>query len=321
MTPQDINTIKNYPFHAPVKIMLSKGETEIGERFSTFCKQLKEAAAHLTIRKESDIVFEDPVMVIGRHENIAYYALPTGKILPPFLEALDHRPATGQVPDENAAGALATIDLPVGLKLYIADQCPHCPKALRQIQEMAASTAMIRLRVINAELFTEMAEKDHVRSVPTLILEDRFRWTGQVDAEELLKICVNRDPSELSADSLRQLIEDGRAAQVATMMADSQQIFPALTDLLIHPRWSVRLGAMVAVEYLADEAPHLGLSLCQSLWQTFAHQQVQAQGDLTHIFGLFNDKMTRDYLQAIAAGDFADEVKDAAAEELAEIGA
>lgn len=319
MTPQDINTVRNHVFHSATKIILSKGDTEIGERLFTFCEQLSRAVPRLTIKKESDLVFEDPVMVIGRHGNIAYHALPSGKILPLFLEALDAGPMCDQVPDEGAEGEVEAIKLPVGLKLYVADQCPHCPIVLRRIQEMAKSTPLIRLRVINAELFHEKAKKDQIRSVPTLILDDQFRWTGQVDTQELLKICANRNPADLSADSLRQLIEDGHAAQVATMMRESEQIIPALTDLLIHPRWSVRLGAMVAVEYLADEAPHLGLCLCQSLWQTFAHQEVQAQGDMTHVFGLINDRLTKDYLQAIAAGDFADEVKDAAAEELAEM--
>jgi hypothetical protein len=103
------------------------------------------------------------------------------------------------------------------------------------------------------------------------------------------------------------------------MMTESGQLFPALIDLLVHPRWSVRLGAMVTVEYLADDAPELGRRLCRSLWQTFSDLTIQVQGDVTHIFGLFDDPQTKGYLQTITKGDFDDEVKDAAAEALDEM--
>lgn len=321
MTPQDLKTIREYPFRnlSVTKIVLSKGEGDTGVRFASFCDQLKGEAPHISIKHDTDLPFEAPVMVSGRHANIAYHTLPTGKILPLFLESLDSRSDAEPVPAEPMEALPHDIDLPAGFKLYVADQCPHCPQTLRQLQALADTNPMIRLRVINAELFTDMARNDNIRSVPTLILDDQFRWTGQVKTDELLTICANRDPSALSAESLRQLIEDGHAKQVASMMTESEQIFPALVDLLVHPRWSVRLGAMVTVEYLADDAPELGRHLCRSLWQTFSSLPIQAQGDVTHIFGLFNDKQTKGYLRTITTGDFEDEVRKAAAEELEEM--
>jgi thiol-disulfide isomerase/thioredoxin len=317
VTPQDLKTVLGYPFRNPAtKITLLKGIGTTGEKFASFCNQLVEKAPHISVKNDSDLPFEAPVMVIGRHGNIAYHALPTGKILVLFLESLDRSADSAKLPAEETKNPSQAIDLPAGFKLYVADQCPHCPQTLRQMQALADTTPMIRLRVINAELFPEMARNDNIRSVPSLLLEDQFRWTGQVDTEELLTICANRDPSQLSADSLRQLIEEGHAEQVASMMKESGQLFPALVDLVIHPRWSVRLGAMVAVEYLAEGAPELGLHLCQSLWRAFPDLAAQVQGDTTHIFGLFNDKRTRSYLQTITKGNFGEEVREAAQEAL-----
>ncbi len=319
MTPEDLDSIRAYRLdgRTPGKIVLAQGKQAIGERLSLFCGQLQKEMPDVTIKRDSDIPFGDPVMVIGRHANIAYYTLPTGKFLPLFLDALD----TGQEADLPSAGetetAASPLDLPAGLKLYVADQCPHCPGMLGQIQALANTTPMIRLQVINAALFPEMAQADKIKSVPTLILDDRFRWTGRVDAAEVLNICANRNPADLSADSLRQLIEDGQAAQVAEMMMESGQVFPALIDLLTHPRWSVRLGAMVTAEYLADESPALAIDLCRSLWQTFSDIAPQAQGDVTHIFGLIDDDTTRRYLQSIVGDDFEKAVREAAQEALA----
>ena len=322
MTPQDLKTIRTHRFGkmSATKIILSKGKDDIGEKLTLFCEQLKQEVPGITIKKESDITFEDPVMVIGRHENIAYYTLPTGKLLSLFLDALNIDPDPVQGPSDATSTPDDLVDLPAGLKLYVADHCPHCPKSVLQMQALANATSKIHLRIINAELFAEQAKEDNIRSVPTLLLDEQFRWTGSVSTEELLTICANRNPSELSAASLRQLIEDGDAALVATMMTECGQIFPALIDLLIHQRWSVRLGAMVSVEYLADESPALGLELCQLLWRNFSDLEPQVQGDVTHIFGLINHKKTQGYLQTIVNGDFDDEVKEAAGEALTEMG-
>lgn len=291
----------------------------MGDQLSRFCEELKRLAPHITIKMDSDIAFEGPVMVVGRHKNIAYYAIPTNKMLRLFLDALDTAGETQYERNADIDEQLKRIDLPAALKLYVADQCPHCPQVIRQIQVLAAKSPLVRLKIMNAGLFPERAQTDQIRSVPTLILDDQFRWIGQVNTQELLKLCSNRDPSKLSADSLRQLVESGDAARVATMMAESDQIFPALVDLLIHPRWSVRLGAMVAAEYLADEAPELGLALCRMLWDLFAELSPQVQGDVTHLFGLVDTDVTRENLKAIASSTFDEEVKASAAEVLAEM--
>jgi hypothetical protein len=73
-----------------------------------------------------------------------------------------------------------------------------------------------------------------------------------VDAGELVTMMLDRDPTSLGADALRGMIEDGNAEGVARMMAERGQIFTSFVDLLIHPRWSVRLGAMVSFESLVE---------------------------------------------------------------------
>jgi len=318
---EDLKTIRAYRFDdsSPTKIILSKGKKAIGEKLSLFCGQLQQEAPHISIKRDSEIAFEDPVMVIGRHKNIAYHTLPTGKFLPIFLDALNAESGADQGLPGDSPDMPHPVELPAGLKLYVADQCPHCPKMLLQLQALANATPMIRLRVINAEWFQDNVQNDNIKSVPTLILDDQFRWTGQVDTVEILRICANRDPSDLSAESLRQLIEDGQASEVANMMVESKKTFPALIELLTHQRWSVRLGAMVAAEYLADAAPVLGIELCQSLWRGFYDLDPPVQGDLTHIFGLLSDQVTKGYLRTIVEGEYDDEVKVAAEEALAEM--
>ena len=216
--------------------------------------------------------------------------------------------------------AVQNIDLPVNLKLYVASRCPHCPQWIQQVQSLASATPLIRLSVINAEQFSQSAQNDQIRSVPTLILDDQVCWSGVIRLEELLNQCVQRDPARLSATSLRQLIETGDASRLAAMMTTAGKLFPGLIELLIHQRWSVRLGAMVTAEYLAEDAPSLGLELCHLLWKQFDQLVPQIQGDVIQVLGQIPCDTTRGYLKYIISGEYNAEVRTVAREVLEEIG-
>lgn len=317
MTPHDIETIRKLHLHqdqAPV-ITLSAGTEDIGRQMTRFCDELMQLNPRIQLKKDSDIPFQEPVMVIGRHNNIAYHAVPTGKLLHLFLQALseDSRKQADEL-GEDLAHQLSQINLPVALKSYVATQCPHCPEAVRRLQILAAGSAMIRLRIINAELSPEWTRADQIRSVPTIILDDQFRWSGNLQLKELLTMSLERDPAQLSSASLRQIIEDGDAQRVANMMAESDQVFTALIELLTHERWSVRLGAMVAAEYLADQAPSLALELSDQLWSCFSDIAEQTQGDVLHVIGQVKSKKTRSYLEKVISGNYDETVKEVASE-------
>jgi len=273
---------------------------------------------HLAVKNDSDIPVEKPAMTVGKQGNIAYRAIPTGKLLHHFLEALQPGPGQFRGVAAPVVPLLKKIELPVILKLYVSARCPHCPLVLQQLQSLAHASAAIQLMIIDAESFEEKARADDVRSVPTLILDDQFRWSGPIHLEELLTICIQRNPADLSAASLRQLIEEGNAERVATMMAESGQVFPGITALLTHPRWSVRLGAMVTVEYLAEDAPELAEQLGDLLWEDFQHLSEQVQGDVVHLLGGIPCPENRARLEGIAEGDYGASVREAAAEILAE---
>lgn len=312
-----METIRNFHLHqdqAPV-ITLSAGTEDTGRRMTRFCDALMQLNPRIQLKRGSDIPFQEPVMVIGRHNNIAYHAVPAGKLLRLFLQALG-ADSRGQLEElgKDLALRLSQINLPVALKSYVATQCPHCPEAVRRLQILAAASPMIQLRIINAGLFPEWTRADQIRSVPTVLLDDRFRWTGVFQIEELLTMSLKRDPAQLSSASLRQIIEDGEAQRVANMMTESGQVFPAFIELLTHERWSVRLGAMVAAEYLADQSPMLAFELSDQLWGCFSGIAEQTQGDVLHVIGQVKSKKTRSYLVRVLSGNYDEMVKEAASE-------
>ena len=170
------------------------------------------------------------------------------------------------------------------------------------------------MTVIDGELFPDAAQKDRVSAAPTVILDDRFRWTGSVDAGELVTLMLDRDPADLGADALRGMIEAGNAAGVARMMAERGMIFPAFIQLLIHPRWSVRLGAMVSFETLAESDPGLAGEVVDPLVAVFADVDDGVKGDLIHVLGESGNRAALPFLATVAGGDYDGEVQAAAEE-------
>lgn len=160
-------------------------------------------------------------------------------------------------------------------------------------------------------------DADRIQSVPTLLLDDHFRWSGTLDLHEVLTIGTQRDPSQLSSASLRQMIENGQAERVASMIQERGRVFPALIDLLVHERWSVRLGAMVTAEYLAAGSRPLALALCDMLWHRFPDLEDPVRGDVVHVLGEVPSEENLTRLTRIASGAFGQIAKEAAEEVLA----
>lgn len=315
MTPQEELTIREWYLkqEAPVTLFLARGQGVADERLAAFCDRFKAAAPRARLRNAPDQSFRSPALIIGRHANIAYQAVPEGRELNPFLEALS---AATLDEAKQAAVVGQDIALPAELVLYIAMQCPYCPQTVEQLTALAEANSALRIAIVDGLLFDQEAKAQSIRSVPTLILDDRMRWVGHIDMQEVIDQCVRRDPTQLSPASLRRMLESGDAARAAALMIDAGRIFPALIDLLVHESWSVRLGAMVTVEFLADQAAQLTDRLTAPLWQGFDALSEPVQGDVVQVLGQIASETARSCLQRIVSGDFADSVRQAAAEEL-----
>ena len=319
MTPEDQQKIRAWAAQTALsgcRMALNAHEGPAAELLKDFVQELSQLAPELTVRRNPEDAFCEPALIIGRHANIAYQALPAGPELEPFLDALASGEDTPHSLAPRTMKLVAQLTQPTELVLYIAAQCPHCPKTVGRLLPLAAASSKIRLTIVDAALFETRAIEHGVRSVPLLIMDGQYRWSGLPDLDEVLTICLERDPKRMSADSLRQIIEAGDAGQAAQMMIDSSGIFPALIQLLRDEKWSVRLGAMVTVEYLVDEAPALAEQLIEPLWKDFGEYDSQVQGDAAHVLGLIGSTKAKSILKEIVVGPYDGEVEEAAKEAL-----
>ena len=248
-------------------------------------------------------------------DNITYSALPLDKELGPFLEALASLSGQGAPLSGEIAKTLDGMDIPVRLTLYMALQCPFCPTVVRTVSALALHCPRIRLHIIDGSLFPETAAKDGVMSAPCLILDDGFRWTGQVTAHEILNMVLHRDPAQLSAGSLQTILEQGDASWISRQLIEKNQIFDGFIALLLHDTWSVRLGAMVIVEDLCESAPELAARLCPIIMERFDEKDIPVKGDILYILGLAGDEGAGEWIRARLSSfdhqDLADAAQDA----------
>jgi hypothetical protein len=98
-------------------------------------------------------------------------------------------------------------------------------------------------------------------------------------------------------------------------------IFPAFVELLTHPQWPLRLGAMVAMEALVESDPTLAGTVVPLLMERFSALDEAAQGDALYVLGEAGDRETLALIQALPLDGAGDELRQAAREAAASIAA
>ena len=302
----------NQQLSQPIALGRVDSQHASNQLFKNFCDNLTRLAPKIKITPVQTEPQNSPQIHIG--SGLRYQAIPSGYELQPFLDAL----TALDMGSANMAGALKRRlnenTLPAFLTIFISPQCTFCPQAVRELNALPLTAENIRLTVIDGTLFPEMVQNHNIRSVPTILLEDRFRWTGSVAIEELVDAIVTRSPSALRSSSLESIIKEGGAGQLAAMMMKAGLLFPAFYEVLTHDKWPIRLGAMVVMEQIIEEKPELAIEALDPLWQRFHQVAIQIQGDILHVFGEIGDPRSIPWVESILSGNFDPEVKEAARE-------
>lgn len=292
MTAQEEMRIRewNDKLSGDIQIHLLMTEDKRSAELSEFCKNLINLAPKIHVINEEGETKEAPAIEVSH--ALRYHAIPVGMELEPFLQALSslNKKVSGVPP--SVLDRLGKLELPAALRLYISQQCPACPSTVQQIIPLPVANEFIQVTIIDCALFPEMAQSNRVQSVPTIVLDEQFRWTGPLQLEELVEIIINRDPAALSVSSLERMLEEGSAVEVAEMMLDKGHVFPQFVDLLAHEKWSVRVGAMVAMEEVTNRNRELVAQVIDPLWERFDDVKDPIKDDILYILGKSGNEPT-----------------------------
>jgi glutaredoxin len=274
-----------------------------------FAQALKAALPQLDLRHEALTTGQMPYLEIGEGLRSAW--VPKGAKLSLFLKTLVWASGGAAVP----AISIDPPKLPAAIRLYLADACPHCHQVLEMLLPLAFVDPRIRLTLIDAQVHAAQSEKDAIRSVPTTILDD-FRWSGIFPLAELTDLIERRSPANLGPAALEMMLASGQAEKLAELMTAEGAIFPAFFDLLTHPLWSVRLGALVVAETLVETAPQLAAALAAPLWERYPGLGKAAKGDVIYLLGELGAVALRGELSVLRGTETDPELRDALDETL-----
>ena len=315
---QDEMIIRRWHEKLSGEIMLTLIITEDkrSEVFTVFCDQLSGLASQVHINKKKSDTEQKPAIQVG--PNIRYQAIPEGKELTPFLEMLTLLDAQKDSADK-INNTVEDIHIPAELELFIANDCGFCPQVVQQVAPLAIANEMIRLTVIDASLFQEKAQSDGIRSVPTVVLDGQYRWTGTIHLADIIEMLVNRDPAHLGTSALRNIIEEGNAARVADLMLEQGLIFPSFLDLLVHAKWPVRLGAIVALETVIEKNSELAAQVVDPLLERYPIVDDQVKGDILYVLGETGDQNITSQLENVFKNTTNPELQETAREAVMKI--
>ncbi len=299
------------------RITFMKNDDRRSFEFDAFLDDLVHMAPQLKLVTETIDPGQRPGMAI--RENLIYHAIPAGLELAPFLEALSQAEGGPLTFDDFIGRHVEAVTLPADLRVFMGLQCPHCPAVIARLTPLAISNRNIRVSIIDCALFPEEAKAEKVQAVPTVVLDDGFRWTGFFRIEEILDVLIHRDPAALAPSALERILKEGGASRLASVMLERGEIFPAFQGLLVSKSWPVRMGAMVVMEELAEKNPTLALQAAEPLWDRFPEADDAVKGDLLYVFGELRSADMLPHLLEIQTGPFAPDVREAAAEAIEKI--
>ena len=319
LTPLEEKQIKrlNRQLSHDITIGLIDSQHASQDLFHEFCDNLIRLVPKIKISKVEAGPQDPPQILIG--SRLRYQAVPAGYELQPFLETLVAHESNSVKIEEPIKILLKKNKLPASLTVFVAPQCKFCPQIVRQLVVLPMANKHLELTIVDGTLFPEMVQTQQIRSVPTTVLDNQFRWMGSVPLEELIDTISTRDPASLSTASLEGIIKEGGAPRLAAMMLEAEKLFPAFYEVLTHDKWPIRLGAMVVVEEIAEANPSLAAELLDPLWGRFHQLPGQIQGDILHVFGEIGDPRSVPWIESVLSGDFDPEVKEAANEALEKI--
>jgi len=285
--------------------------------FEAFLADLTRVAPQVRLETETVDSIDSPGMRLT--ENLLYHLIPSGLELTPFLDALS---MTGGRPvglDHGIGRQVEAVKLPAELRVFMGLHCPYCPGVIARLTPLAISNRNIRVSIIDCALFPEEAKGGNVQAVPTVVLDDGFRWTGQLRVEEILDVLIHRDPAVLAPSTLERMLKEGDASRLSSMMLEREEIFPAFLGLLVRRSWPVRMGAMVVMEELTEKNPVLALQAAESLWERFDAADETVKGDLLYVLGEFRRPEMLPRFRDIQNGPCSPDVREAAAEAIEKI--
>jgi len=220
----------------------------------------------------------------GTGSKIFYHFVPRGAEETAFRDLLWQVSSGEQGPPEGSSTETGAGSDPLELKLFVSNECPNCPKAVRFLTSLPQQLPRLAVHLFNATQDIDLAEKNGIKSVPVLLIGNALRYVGDLPRERLASLLRSQDPGALLQEQVRQSIQDGRALEAADMIvAKTGAVFLA-ADLL-RSSFQERIGLLLTLEEVLEREPGCLDPLVQDLLPGLESGDTSLRGDLADLLG------------------------------------
>ena len=146
-------------------------------------------------------------LVVGeRDSGFRYYGLTAGYEFTSLLEAIVMASTMNPALEPELEEAVKSLSSSVNLKIFVTVTCPFCPKLVRVASQFSFVNPNIRLEIIEAAEFPQLAGRYNVSGVPRTVVNESNSFDGAVPAWRLfMEILKVTDPVEY--DRLKEALE------------------------------------------------------------------------------------------------------------------
>ncbi|WP_324716963.1 thioredoxin family protein [Carboxydochorda subterranea] len=185
---------------------------ELGSLSGKIAVEVLDRKIHLDRAQEMGIDKVPAVIVsddAGTRKSVRYFGIPAGYEFSALVEDIVDSGNGRTRLSQSTKDALAAIDTPVHLKVFVTPTCPYCPKAVRLAHQFAMESSYVTADMIEATEFPELAEKYGVYGVPKTVINETGELEGAVPEahflREVLAAIGAKAPAEPGGESGRRL--------------------------------------------------------------------------------------------------------------------
>jgi glutaredoxin-like protein len=115
-----------------------------------------------------------------------FHGTPAGYEFTSFIEAINDMGGDNLPLSDDITADLKQINQPVDIKVFITHGCPYCPGAVRNAHVFSLVNDNIKSSMIDANYFDEVSRKNHVSSVPHIVINGQVSFTGNMPPRKFL---------------------------------------------------------------------------------------------------------------------------------------
>lgn len=132
------------------------------------------------------------ILASDKPTGIKFYGIPSGHEINSLLFAVLESSGIVTPLDSKLVDTIKHIHKKINIKVFVSLQCPHCPKAVMTAYKIALLNKNIDAEMIQTNLYSDLANKFKISSVPRIIFND---------SDDLLGV----QPIEMFVDKLKKL--------------------------------------------------------------------------------------------------------------------